>query len=220
MAFPRQRIEDIENTIMLLTQEQARKIMDVMRVLSLMIEDITNKKGESVLIQKYNEILKLDEECKKIKHSTGEQIMKIGSLLQEREDFIRLISCLDKISDKAEGAAFRLLSLQKLGFHDENIYQRLSELSDNVFAAVEKLKEAILAITLDASVLYSKLMEIEEQEHKVDEMFRKLDIMLLQSKISVPHLLLMREVTHMLEDIADKSEEVTNIIKALFPQIK
>ncbi|MEM4450115.1 MAG: hypothetical protein QXQ33_04770, partial [Nitrososphaerota archaeon] len=107
MAFPRQRIEDIENTIMLLTQEQARKIMDVMRILSLMIEDVTYRKSESVLVQKYNEILKLDEECKKLKHSTGEQIMKIGSLLQEREDFIRLISCLDKISDKAEGAAFR-----------------------------------------------------------------------------------------------------------------
>ena len=146
--------------------------------------------------------------------------MKIGSLLQEREDFIRLISCLDKISDKAEGAAFRLLSLQKLGFHDDNIYQRLAELSDNVFIAVEKLKEAILAITLDSSILSSKLMEIEEQEHKVDELFRKLDIMLLQSKLSVPHLLLMREITHMLEDIADKSEEITNIIKALFPQIK
>jgi|YelNatPaOPRAMG01_1025707.scaffolds.fasta_scaffold61308_1 uncharacterized protein Yka (UPF0111/DUF47 family) len=220
MSFPRQRIEDIENTIMLLTQEQARKIMDVMRVLALMIEDITNKKGENILLQKYNEILKIDEECKKLKHSTGEQIMRIGSLLQEREDFIRLISCLDKISDKAEGAAFRLLSLQKLGFHDDNIYQRLSELSDNVFVAVEKLKEAILAITLDSSVLYSKLMEIEEQERKVDELFRKLDIMLLQSKLSVPHLLLMREITHMLEDIADKSEEITNIIKALFPQIR
>jgi uncharacterized protein Yka (UPF0111/DUF47 family) len=220
MSFPRQRIEDIENTIMLLTQEQARKIMDVMRVLALMIEDITNKKGENILLQKYNEILKIDEECKKLKHLTGEQIMRIGSLLQEREDFIRLISCLDKISDKAEGAAFRLLSLQKLGFHDDNIYQRLSELSDNVFIAVEKLKEAILAITLDSSVLYSKLMEIEEQERKVDELFRKLDIMLLQSKLSVPHLLLMREITHMLEDIADKSEEITNIIKALFPQIR
>jgi uncharacterized protein Yka (UPF0111/DUF47 family) len=220
MSFPRQRIEDIENTIMLLTQEQARKIMDVMRVLALMIEDITNKKGENILLQKYNEILKIDEECKKLKHSTGEQIMRIGSLLQEREDFIRLISCLDKISDKAEGAAFRLLSLQKLGFHDDNIYQRLSELSDNVFVAVEKLKEAILAITLDSSVLYLKLMEIEEQERKVDELFRKLDIMLLQSKLSVPHLLLMREITHMLEDIADKSEEITNIIKALFPQIR
>jgi uncharacterized protein Yka (UPF0111/DUF47 family) len=194
--------------------------MDVMRVLALMIEDITNKKGENILLQKYNEILKIDEECKKLKHSTGEQIMRIGSLLQEREDFIRLISCLDKISDKAEGAAFRLLSLQKLGFHDDNIYQRLSELSDNVFVAVEKLKEAILAITLDSSVLYSKLMEIEEQERKVDELFRKLDIMLLQSKLSVPHLLLMREITHMLEDIADKSEEITNIIKALFPQIR
>jgi uncharacterized protein Yka (UPF0111/DUF47 family) len=220
MSFPRQRIEDIENTIMLLTQEQARKIMDVMRVLALMIEDIINKKGENVLLQKYNEILKIDEECKKLKHSTGEQIMRIGSLLQEREDFIRLISCLDKISDKAEGAAFRLLSLQKLGFHDDNIYQRLSELSDNVFVAVEKLKEAILAITLDSSVLYSKLMEIEEQERKVDVLFRKLDIMLLQSKLSVPHLLLMREITHMLEDIADKSEEITNIIRALFPQIR
>jgi uncharacterized protein Yka (UPF0111/DUF47 family) len=220
MSFPRQRIEDIENTIMLLTQEQARKIMDVMRVLALMIEDIINKKGENVLLQKYNEILKIDEECKKLKHSTGEQIMRIGSLLQEREDFIRLISCLDKISDKAEGAAFRLLSLQKLGFHDDNIYQRLSELSDNVFVAVEKLKEAILAITLDSSVLYSKLMEIEEQERKVDVLFRKLDIMLLQSKLSVPHLLLMREITHMLEDIADKSEEITNILRALFPQIR
>lgn len=220
MSFPRQRIEDIENTIMVLTQEHARRIMDVMRVLSLMIEDIANKKSEKILLQNYNEILKLDEECKKLKHSTSEQIMRIGSLLQEREDFIRLISCLDKISDKAEGAAFRLLSLQKLGFYDENIYHRLSELTDNVFSTVEKLKEAILAITLDSSVLYSKLIEIEEQEHKVDELFRKLDIMLLQSRLSVPHLLLMREVTHMLEDIADKSEEITNIIRALFPQIK
>lgn len=216
MAMPRGRLEDSEFAIMSLTQEQIRKVMDVTRLLALMIDDFAGDRDEREISEKYQEILKIEEECKMIKRSIEEQVMRVGQLLPEREDYIRLANGIDRISDKAEAAAYRLINLNKIGASGREICPTMCDLSDGVLTVVERLKEAILAVRLDSTVLHQKLAEVERQERVVDEIYRKVDLMLLQSQLSVSHLLLSREIVGLLEDMADKAEEVVNILRALF----
>jgi len=140
----------------------------------------------------------------------------MGPLLPEREDYIRLANGIDRISDKAEAAAFRLVSLNKIGASGREICPTICDLSDGVLNVVDKLKEAILAVRLDSTILCQKLAEVERQERIVDEIYRRVDLVLLQSQLSVPHLLLSREIAGLLEDMADKAEEIVNILRALF----
>ena len=216
MTYPRERLAEIEYTIMSMAQEQIRRVLDVTRALALMVDDLAKGKDEKEMNEKYVNILKIDEDCKEIKRSIEEQIMKAGSLLPEREDYMRLINNIDKISDKAEAAAYRVLSLNKTGVSGNTVCSYICDLSDSVLSIISKLREAIFASRLSAVTFYQKLGEIEQEERRIDEVYRRVDLQILQSKLSIPHMLLSREVVQLLEGIADKAEETADMLRALF----
>ncbi|MEM4187457.1 MAG: DUF47 family protein, partial [Candidatus Caldarchaeum sp.] len=128
----------------------------------------------------------------------------------------RLVNGIDRIADTAEGVAYRILGLTKARMKiDRDVLANVLRLCDAVLQSVTKLREALLAVTLNSETFLQKVKETEEAERKVDEIYRNLDLTILQMDMKVGQLLLVREIVSMLEDIADRSEEAVETLRVL-----
>ncbi|HID05094.1 MAG TPA: DUF47 family protein [Candidatus Caldiarchaeum subterraneum] len=216
MFSTRQREQDIRMRLLSLTQDQMREVVDIIRKTNLLIENFCNDKSSQELETLYQEILKTEFHAREIKRSIEDEVTNLGALLTNKEDFIRLINGIDKISDIAEGVAFRVLSLSRTKLKvNKDIMRDMCILSDSVLKAVIRLREAVLAITLNNETFKNKVKETEDAERDVDDKYRNLDLAILQSEMRIPQLLLSREIVSMLEDIADKAEEVVENLRVL-----
>lgn len=193
-----------------------RSIMEMLRKTTLMLDMVSKDVEYKKIEETYSEILKADEAAKNWRRLVEKEVSEIGAILTNREDFIRLVNGIDKIADITEGVAFRVLGLVKAKMKvDKEVLAEVIKLGDSVLQTVTKLREALLAVTLNSDTFYQKVKETEEAERKVDEIYRNVDLMILMSDMKVGLLLLIREIVSMLEDIADKAEEAGETLRVL-----
>jgi len=212
VARPRQ--EDAEVQLLNISHEYALKISSCMRIYSSIL---TLSMGSIDEIEKeYAEILKIDEECKILRRDAEKRLMSYGALLVQRGEYIRVFLLLDKILDKIEGAAYRTMTLHKLRGLDNDALMRLTQLAEKVYEVLENLRESLRGLMLHVTAVHDKLDEIERGEKIVDGMYRGFDVEILQSKLKLPQLILVREVAEILESIADHTEEISNILRVIY----
>ncbi|PUA33062.1 MAG: hypothetical protein B9J98_03055 [Candidatus Terraquivivens tikiterensis] len=216
MTLPRDREEEYGARLLSLLQDQIRKVMDMFRAVLIMVEDVTNEAPLKDIESKYDAILKMDEEERNIRRMIEKEIANVGALLTSREDFLRLMSGLDKIADMSEGIAYRLVSLVKMKFKiNKEIFKGILQLGEAVQSIIGKLREALLSVALDSETFMKKVTEIDNAERSIDDIYRNLSLMILQSDMKVGHMFLINEIVSMLEDIADKAEESVETLRTL-----
>jgi len=216
MYAARERVEDIRSRLINLVQDQIRQVLDIVRKTLQMLEAVSRDEDVKKLEEIYSQILKSDEAEKEARRLVEKEVSEIGAILTNREDFIRLVNGIDKIADIAEGVAFRILSLGKARMKiNKDILSEVSRLGEFVLQTVVKLREALFAVTLSSETFLQKTKETEDSERQVDEIYRNLDLIILQSEMKVGQLLLLREIVQMFEDIADKAEESAETLRVL-----
>ncbi|MEM2095510.1 MAG: DUF47 family protein [Candidatus Caldarchaeum sp.] len=216
MYSARERIEDYRSRLMNLAQEQMRKVLDLLRNTILMLEYLNKDLDIRKMDELYSSVLKADEAAKEFRRLVEKEVSEIGAILTNREDFLRLVNGIDKIADTAEGVAYRILGLTKARMKiDREIHASLTKLGEAVLQTVMKLREAMFAVTLNSETFLQKIKETEQAERSVDEIYRNLDLTILQLDMKVGQLLLIREIVSMLEDIADRSEEAGENLRVL-----
>lgn len=214
MVLPRDREEEYRSRLMSLVQDQVRKVMETFRTVLTMVENVMNDASLKDMEVLYNEILKHDEAEKEIKRTIEREIANLGALLSAREDILRLVNCLDKIVDFSEGIAYRLLGLIKIKVKvNKDIMKNILHLGEMVYSILGKMREALLAVTLNVETFMKKAEEVESIERNIDEIYRELNFLILQSDMKVGHMLLVREIVSILEDISDKAEESVDILR-------
>ncbi len=216
MYMARERVEDYRSRLLSLVQDQIRHVLDLLRKTLLMLEAANRDEDLKKLEEIYSQVLKTDEAGKEARRLVEKEVSEIGAILTNREDFIRLVNSIDKIADTAEGVAFRILGLAKARMKiNKDILNSMSKLGEVVLQTVTKLREALLAVTLNSDTFMQKTKETEDSERQVDELYRNLDLVILQSDMKVGQLLLVREIVSMLEDIADRAEESAETLRVL-----
>lgn len=216
MYMARERVEDYRSRLLNLVQDQIRHVLDLLRKTLLMLEAANRDEDLKKLEEIYSQVLKTDEAEKEARRLVEKEVSEIGAILTNREDFIRLVNSIDKIADTAEGVAFRVLGLAKARMKiNKDILNSMSKLGEVVLQTVTKLREALLAVTLNSDTFMQKTKETEDSERQVDELYRNLDLVILQSDMKVGQLLLVREIVSMLEDIADRAEESAETLRVL-----
>jgi len=212
----RERMEDYRARLLSLAQDQIRNVLELLRKTSLMLESLNKDYDVKKMEELYAAVLKSDEAAKESRRLVEKEVSDIGAILTNREDFIRLVNGIDRIADTAEGVAYRILGLTKARMKiDRDVLANVLRLCDAVLQSVTKLREALLAVTLNSETFLQKVKETEEAERKVDEIYRNLDLTILQMDMKVGQLLLVREIVSMLEDIADRSEEAVETLRVL-----
>jgi predicted phosphate transport protein (TIGR00153 family) len=133
-----------------------------------------------------------------------------------REDFLRFTNLTSEIADFCEGIAFRLLEIMERGWKvPADIKEGLIKLSDAVFETVSKLRETVITLNYGTSKALEKAREVEAAERIVDDLYRELEVKIVNSSMDIPPLLLLRDVINILEDIADKAEDAADTARIL-----
>lgn len=219
MAFAgRQKLEDVRRVVLMLAKDHTRKSLMAVKTLAQILEQIRNGvRDEQAFNSKYAEILKIDNECRELRLQAERKVLEAGALLAERGEYIRFLGCIDRIPDRIEGAAYRLLALTKISYPSERVAGAIQEILEHMRDSVESLNRAITALEMDSAQGHKLLKEVSEKEQETDEVFRRVTVDLLRTEVPLPQLLLSREIIDMLESVADTAEEAANVLAVLYP---
>jgi len=219
LAFTgRQKLEDVRRVVLMLAKDHTRKSLMAVKTLAQILEQIRNGvRDEQAFNSKYAEILKIDDECKELRLQAERKVLEAGALLAERGEYIRFLGCIDRIPDRIEGAAYRLLALTKISYPSERVAGAIQEILEHMRDSVESLNRAITALEMDSAQGHKLLKEVSEKEQETDEVFRRVTVDLLRTEVPLPQLLLSREIIDMLESVADTAEEAANVLAVLYP---
>jgi predicted phosphate transport protein (TIGR00153 family) len=219
LAFTgRQKLEDVRRVVLMLAKDHTRKSLMAVKTLAQILEQIRNGvRDEQAFNSKYAEILKIDDECKELRLQAERKVLEAGAILAERGEYIRFLGCIDRVPDRIEGAAYRLLALTKISYPSERVADAIREILDHMRDSVESLNRAITALEMDSAQGHKLLKEVSEKEQETDEVFRRVTVDLLRTEVPLPQLLLSREIIDMLESVADTAEEAANVLAVLYP---
>jgi predicted phosphate transport protein (TIGR00153 family) len=166
--------------------------------------------------QLHTEIRKGEEEVDVARRSVAQELAEIGAILISREDFLRFTNLTSEIADFCEGIAFRLLEIMERGWKvPSDIKKGLGQLSDAMLETVSKLRETAMTLQYGSVKASEKAREVEVAERSVDDLYRELEVKIINSHIEIPTLLLLRDVLQLMEDAADKAEDAADAARIL-----
>ena len=215
MVFPVETEEKVKRRALSVCQDHLRRVLDISRKISQMVDCFV--KGDKNLARDLlAEIKKSEKDVIVTRRAVSRELAEIGAILMSREDFLRFTSLTSEIADFCEGIAFRLLEIMEKGWKiPTDIKEGMVKLSDAVFETISKLRETAMTLNYGASKALEKAREVEMAERIVDDLYRELEVMIVNSNMDIPPMLLLRDVIQLLEDAADKAEDASDTARIL-----
>jgi len=215
VVFPVETEERVRRRALSVCQDHLRKVMATTRTASQLIDSFVKDDRKSAQTL-FGEIRQSEEEVDGARRMVSRELAEIGAILMSREDFLRFTNLTSEIADFCEGVAFRLLEIMERNWKvPPDIKKGLVDLSNAVFDAVSKLRETAMTLSYGAEKSLAKAMEVEAAERIVDDLYRKLELKILNGKLEFPVMLLLRDVIQLLEDTADKAEDASDAARIL-----
>ena len=215
MVLPAETERRVKRRALNVCRDHLRKALELSRIIPQMI-DCFIKNDKEKARQLFNEIRSREDEVDEARRLVSRELAEIGAILLSREDFLRFTNLTSEIADFGEGIAFRLLEIME---HDWNVpvdvKSDLLNLSEAVLETVLKLRETIMVLRYGSAKAMEKAKDVEAAERAVDELYRQLEIKILDSKLEFPALILLRDILQLLEDSADKAEDAADAARVL-----
>ena len=215
MVFPVETEERVKRRALNVCQDHLRRVLDISRKISQMVDCFV--KGDKSLAQElFADIKKSEEDVDVARRTVSQELAEIGAILMSREDFLRFTNLTNEIADFCKGIAFRLIEIMERGWKvPTDIKEGLVKLSDAVFETISKLRETTMTLNYGASKAIEKAREVEAAERIVDDLYRELEVKIINSNMDIPPMLLLRDVIQILEDAADKAEDASDAARIL-----
>ena len=196
-------------------QDHLRKVLNLTRKIPQIIDCFIREDLEKAR-QLFNEIRSGEDEVDNARRLVSQELAEIGAILLSREDFLRFTNLTSEIADFCEGIAFRIVEIMEHKWNvPMDIKKDLMGLSEAVLEAVLKLRETMMVLSYGSAKTLEKAKDVEIAERVVDELYRKIEIKLLNYKIEFPAFILLRDITQLLEDSADKAEDAADAARIL-----
>lgn len=215
MAFPAETAEQRRRMMVDICQDHVRKVLEAVRDLPLLIDSCLRNDLPGIN-DHYNRIVKLEEEATSLKRVLTRELTESGAILLSREDFLRLVALNNEIADAAGGVAFRLAEIYNRGWKlDKKVMDGIARLADAVLDSTTRLRETILSLSYTTSKTAELAKNVEAAERIVDAVYRKVDLLIISSKMKMPLILITRDVAQLLEEMADKAEDAADAAQIL-----
>ena len=210
MVFPVETEQRVKRRALTVCQDHLRKVVDISRKVPQMMNCFVKDDKKSAK-QLFIEIKELRDNVDAARRTVAKELTEIGAILMSREDFLRFTNLTSEIADFCEGIAFRLLKIMERKWQVSlEIKKDLMSFSVAVFETVSKLRETAMTLNYGSTKTLEKAREVEVAGQAVDDLYRKLEVKILNGKLEIPPLLLLRDVIELLEDAADKAEDASD----------
>jgi len=215
MVFPVETEERVKRKALDVSRDHLREVVDISRKISQLVTVFVN--GDKNLAQElFADIKKAQNDVDAARRNVSRELAEIGAILMSREDFLRFTNLTSEIADYCEGIAFRLLQIMERGWKvPKEIKEDLIKLSDAVFDTISKLRETVMTLNYGTAKALEKTREVEAAERVVDEIYRQLEVKIIDSKMEFPPMFLLWTVVQHLEDAADKAKDASDAARIL-----
>jgi predicted phosphate transport protein (TIGR00153 family) len=215
MVFPVETEERVKRQALSVSRDHLREVVDISRKISQLVTIFVN--GDKNLAQElFEDLKKARNNVDAARRAVSVELAEIGAILMSREDFLRFTNLTSEIADYCEGIAFRLLQIMERGWKvPKQIKEDLIKLSDAVFDTISKLRETVMTLNYGATKALEKAREVESAERVVDDLYRQLEVDIIDSKMDLPPMFLLLNVVQHLEDAADKAKDASDAARIL-----
>jgi len=215
VTFPVETEATIRRRILDICREQTRNVVEITRELALMTDSVGDSKTKDAK-DHYGNMLKILDEFETTKKKLLEEVASFGTLLGSREDFIRLIFRVGEIADYAQGIGFRLSAVvDKSWKMDKKYMKRLSDLIALVLDEMSKIRETMMSLGFNPAKAMDLSRTVEDTERKVDTAYRSFDLEVLDEKMPLRTILMMRDLSAQMENMADLGVDVVDLIRVI-----
>ncbi|HDD69502.1 DUF47 family protein [Candidatus Bathyarchaeota archaeon] len=215
LVLPTETERRVKRRALNVCQDHLRKVLNLTRKIPQMIDCFIREDLERAR-QLFNEIRSGEDEVDNARRLVSQELAEIGAILLSREDFLRFTNLTSEIADFCEGIAFRIVEIMEHKWNvPRDIKKDLMRLSEAVLEAVLRLRETMMVLSYGSAKTLEKAKDVEIAERVVDELYREIEIKLLNYKIEFPAFILLRDVIQLLEDSADKAEDAADAARIL-----
>lgn len=213
--LPAETEQRVKQRALNVCQDHLRRVLDLTRKVPQIV-DCFIKGNKEKARQLFSEIRSGEDEVDTARRLVSQELAEIGAILFSREDFLRFTNLTSEIADFSEGIAFRLVEIMEHNWNiPMDIKRDLLKLSEAVLDAVLKLRETAMVLSYGSTRAMERAREVEVAERVVDELYRELEMKILNSKLDFPTLILLRDILQLLEDSADKAEDAADAARIL-----
>ena len=215
LVFPVEAEPRAKRRALNLCQDHLRRVMEVARKTTQIIDAFVTGNTDPVT-ELYNDVLKISDEVADSKRMVAQELIEIGAILLNREDFLRFTYLTSEIAELYKGVSFRILAMIERRWDiPADIKRGIAELSEAVFDAMIKLREVVMALNYGSPQISERAKNVEVAERAVDNLYRRLEMLILDRSMDVSRTLLSRDVIQLLEDTADKIEDASDAARIL-----
>ncbi len=215
MVLPVETEERVKRRALSVCQDHLRKVLEITRKVPQMVDSFAADDKDAAR-QVFAEIRKIEEEVDRARRMVSQELAQIGAILINREDFLRFTNLASEISDFCGGLAFWLLSIIEHEWKvPSDIKQDLVKLSEATLDTVIKLRETAMTLSYGSEKTLEKAKEVETAERIVDEVYRELEVKIINRNLEIQVMLLLRDITQLLENAADKAEDASDAARIL-----
>jgi len=215
MVLPSETEERVKRRALSACQDNLRKVVDVSRKIPQLVEYFASGDKENAR-KLFSEIRTGEEEVVNSRRMVSQELSEIGAILIAREDFLRFTNLSSEIADFSEGIAYYLVEIMEHNWNiPTEVKKDLLKLSLAVLDSVLKLRETMIVLNYGSQKILEKAKDVEIAERIVDDQYRALTIKVLNGKLDVPVLLLLREILQLLENSADKAEDAADAARMI-----
>ena len=205
----------IRRRILDICRDQTRNVVEITRELALMTDSVGEGKGKDAK-DHYGNMLRILDEFEVTKKKLLEEVASFGTLLGSREDFIRLIFRVGEIADYAQGIGYRLSAVVDRSWKMDRKYMKgLSDLISLVLEEMSKIRETMMSLGFNPTKALELSRTVEDTERKVDTAYRSFDLEILDEKMPLRSILVMRDLSAQMENMADLGVDVVDLIRVI-----
>jgi len=190
-------------------QDEINRILNAGRVLSTLPKMLVVK-DKSGIKTTLEQISSIEDEVENLRRKITRDVADVGGLILNRDNILNTAYTMDEISGYITGIAFKLSNIKVSTIKTSNLDKDLTELIELVVDEIYKLNEIIRSLNVDSSKAIELAQETQKIEREIDTKYRIMEIKALNEIHDTKELLLMKDVIELIEEMADKCQEVSD----------
>ena len=190
-------------------QDEINRILNAGRVLSTLPKMLVvkDKAGIKTTLE---QISSIEDEVENLRRKITRDVADVGGLILNRDNILNTAYTMDEISGYITGIAFKLSNIKVSTMKTSSLDKDLTELIELVVDEIYKLNEIIRSLNVDSSKAIELAQETQKIERDIDTKYRIMEIKALNEINDTKELLLMKDVIELIEEMADKCQQVSD----------
>jgi hypothetical protein len=168
------------------------------------------KKDKVGMKSALEQISSIEEEVENLRRKITRDVADVGGLILNRDNILNTAYTMDEIGGYITGISFKLSNIKVSTIKTSHLDKDLTELIELVVDQIYKLNEIIRSLNVDSGKSIELAQETQKIERDIDTKYRVMTITVLNEITDTKELLLMKDVIELIEEMADKCQEVSD----------